>query len=382
MGKPPPLCSTSPPRNHGRPASAAASRAVVLHHGVVVDVSDGAPLVRVQTHGREVSDDDGLEVHHQVPAERRVVHPGQQQQARRLDGATRHDDQLGIPGARDAVRPDELDAGGSPALRDDAADVGLGHQLGPPRRHGLGQQRHRVTLGVDGAAEERAVAAVVASRTAVVGDAVGRRRRLVGMQADLLGRGRRQQRPVHRCPGRHRIRTGAPGGERVGTLAPGDPDGPLHLGVIGLELVVVERPVVDGRSILGTIGGAEPEVLLPEARHLAVGVGAATADGGRDGVHLAHVRVLPLVRRAAERPRLDQRVGAEEVAGDELDLVVGVVARRLGHVVGIEEMVAALLHDDDGPPGPGEHLGRRGAAGAGADDDGVGRHGCDTSASL
>ena len=27
MGKPPPLCSTSPPRNQGRPASAAASRA-------------------------------------------------------------------------------------------------------------------------------------------------------------------------------------------------------------------------------------------------------------------------------------------------------------------------------------------------------------------
>ena len=35
--------------------------------------------------------------------ERRVVQPGEQEEARRLDGAARHDDQLGLPGVRDAV---------------------------------------------------------------------------------------------------------------------------------------------------------------------------------------------------------------------------------------------------------------------------------------
>ena len=114
---------------------------------------------------------------------------------------------------------DVLDPGGPPALGDDAAHVGLGHQLGPPRRHGLGQQRHRVALGVDRAAEEGAEAAVVAGRPAVVGDAVGRRRRLVGVQADLLGGGRRQHRAVHRRARRHRVRARPPGGERVGALA-------------------------------------------------------------------------------------------------------------------------------------------------------------------
>ncbi len=79
-------------------------RAVVLDHGVVVHVGDGAALVRVQPHGREVPDDDGLEVHHQVLAERRVVQPREEEEARRLDGAARHDDQLGLPGVR-VARP-------------------------------------------------------------------------------------------------------------------------------------------------------------------------------------------------------------------------------------------------------------------------------------
>ena len=128
----------------------------------------------------------------------------------------------------------------------------------------------------------------------------------------------------------------------------------------------------------------EPEVLLAKARHLAVGVGAAAADARRNGVHLADVRVLAFVGVPAERPRLDQRVRAEEEALDELDLVVRVVARRPGHVVGVEQVVAALLHDDDRPAGTREHLGHGGAAGTRADDDGVRRsaHGSDTSASV
>ena len=173
-------------------------RRLVLHHGVVVHVRHGAPLVGVQTQLREVPDDDRLEVAHQVPTEGGVLHAREEEDARRLDGAARHDDELGVHGPGDAIGPDELDAGGPPALRDDPAHVGLGHELGPAGGHGPGQQRHRIALGVNRAAEERAEAAVVAGGPPVVGDAVGRRRRLVGMEPDLLRRGRRQHRAVHR----------------------------------------------------------------------------------------------------------------------------------------------------------------------------------------
>ena len=139
MGSPPPLCSTRPPRNQGSPAPSAASRErVVLHHGVVVHVGDGPALVGVQAQVREVADDDGLEVHHQVAAEGRVLQTGEQEDARRLDGTAGHDDELGVHRARGAVRPDELDAGGRAALCDDPAHVGLGHQLGPAGGHGPG----------------------------------------------------------------------------------------------------------------------------------------------------------------------------------------------------------------------------------------------------
>ena len=311
-----------------------------------------------------------------------MLQAGQEQEARRLDRAAGHDHEIGVHRVRDAVGPDVLDPGGPAPVRDDAADVRLGHELGPAGRHGLGQERHRVALGVDRAAEERAEAAVVASRAAVVGDAVGGRRRLVGVEPDLLRRRGRQHGAVHGRPRRHRIGARAPGCERVGPGASGHADGPLHLGVVRLELVVVERPVVDRRLLLRPVGGAEPEVLLPEARHLAVGVRPATTDRGGDGVDLADVYVLPLVGRAPEGARLDEGIGPEEVAGDELDLVVGVVARGLRRVVAVEEVVTPLLHDHHRPAGAGQHLGRGRAARSGPDDHRVGGHGCDTWASL
>ncbi len=354
IGRPPPLCSTRPPRNHGRPAPAAASR--VRSSWTMASSCTWVterPLCGCRRRFGKCPTTIVWKCTIRYLPSAGCSSPERRRRRGVSMAPARHDDQLGFPGVRDPVRPHELDAGGPPALGDDAAHVGLGHQLGPPRGHGPGQQRHRVALGVDGAAEEGAEAAVVAGRPPVVGDAVGRRRRLVGVQADLLGGGRRQHGAVHRRPGGHRVGAGPPGGERVGALAARDADGPLDLGVVRLELVVVERPVVDRGALLRAVGGEEPEVLLPEARHLAVGVGPAAPDRRRDGVHLADVRVLALVRRAAEGPRLDERVGPEEVARDELDLVVGVVARRLGQVVGVEQMVAALLHDDDGPARPG-----------------------------
>ena len=357
-------------------------RALVLHHGVVVHVGDRPPLVRVQEQVREVPDDDRLEVAHQVATEGRVLEPREEQDARRLDRAAGHDDELGVHGAGHAVGTDELDARRRAPLCHDTAHVGLSHELDPTCGHGPGEQGHRVALGVDRAAEERAEPAVVARGPPVVGDAVGRRRRLVGMEPDLLGGGRGQHGPVHGGPGCHGVGARPPGGKGVRTLPACHADGPLHLGVERLELVVVDGPVVDGRTLLRTVGGEEAEVLFPEARHLAVGVGSAAPDSRRDGVHLAHVRVLALVGGPAEGPRLDQRVGSEEVARDELDLVVRVVTCRPGHVVGVEQVVPPLLHDHHRPARPRQHLGRGGPAGPGPDDDGVGCHGWDTSASL
>ena len=338
--------------------------------------------MRVQAQRREVPHHDGLEVHHEVASERRVLEPRQEEQPWRLDGAAGHDHQVGRHGVGLAGRVDVLDPGRPPSLDEDPADAGLGHQLQTAGRHGPGQQGHRVALGVDGAAEERAVAAVVAGGPAVVGDAVRRGRRFVGMQAHLLRRGRRQQRAVHGRTRGHRVGTAAPGGERVRALAARHADGPLDLGVVRLELVVLERPVVDVGALLRAAGRAQVKVLFPEAGHLAVGVHAAAADGGRDGVDLAHVCVLAVGRRDPEGPWLDERIGPEEIARDELDLVVGIVATRLGHVVGIEQVVAPLLQHAHGPTGPGEHLGRGGAARTRTDDEGLVRHACDTSASL
>ena len=311
-----------------------------------------------------------------------MLQAGEEQDARRLDRTAGHDHEVRVHRVRHAVGPDVLDPGGPAPTGDDAADVGLGHELGPAGRHGLRQEGHGVALGVDGTAEERAEAAVVAGRAPVVGDAVGRRRRLVGVEPDLLRRSRREHGAVHGRPGRHRVGARPPGRERVGPLASGHADGPLDFGVVRLELVVVDRPVVDRGVLLRAIGREEPEVLLPEAGHLAVGVRPATADRGGDRVHLTDMGVLPLVRRAPERAGLDERIRTEEVAGDELDLVVGVVAGGLRGVVGVEEVVAPLLHDDHRPAGAGQHLGRRRTPRSRTDDDRVGRHGWDTSASL
>ncbi len=95
MGRPPPACSTRPPRIHGSPARRGRGpRSVVLDHGVVVDVGHRRGPCEGAGAGREVPDDDGLEVHHEMAAEGGVFQPRQQQQARRLDGPAGHDDHL------------------------------------------------------------------------------------------------------------------------------------------------------------------------------------------------------------------------------------------------------------------------------------------------
>jgi hypothetical protein len=187
-------------RRRGRGA-----RGVILHHGVVVDVRDGPALIGVETQIVEVADDEGLEVHHEVPPQCGVLQPRQEQEPRRLDGPAGHDDHLGLHGPLDPVGAHVVDPRGAAPLDAYPRDEGLGHQLGPAGRHGLGQEGHRVTLGVDRAAVEGAVAAVVAGGSAVVGDAVGRRGGLVGVEPDPFGGRGRQRGAVHRRARGHRV---------------------------------------------------------------------------------------------------------------------------------------------------------------------------------
>ena len=98
---------------------------------------------------------------------------------------------------------------------------------------------------------------------------------------------------------------------------------------------------------------------------------AAAADGGRQVVHLAGQEPVAVGLGAAVGARLEQRVGAEQVAAERGDLVVGEVAERLVRRLERQQVVAALLEDDHRPAGRRQDLGDRGAAGAGADDDGV-----------
>ena len=153
----------------------------------------------------------------------------------------------------------------------------------------------------------------------------GRRRHAVG-----AGRGAVRVQPARSaaaeredgartCPGRAASGT-APLRQAAKGFAPASPATPMsrsHGGVVRLEVVVADRPVARRRRPRRGPGRSRSvEVLLSEARQLAVGVEAATADGGRQVVHLADEQSLAVLRSAPVGARLEQRIGAEEVAPD------------------------------------------------------------------
>jgi hypothetical protein len=146
---------------------------------------------------------------------------------------------------------------------------------------------------------------------------------------------------------------------------------PLGRRVVRLHLVVVDGPVDERRPVDRSGRGHRLEVVLTEAGQLAVGVEAAAPHGGGQVVDVADVEPLAVVLGAAERPRLQPRVGSEEVPAHELQLVVRDVAERSEGSFEREEMVAALLQQQHRPAGTGQHLGRSRARGPGADDDRV-----------
>ena len=109
----------------------------------------------------------------------------------------------------------------------------------------------------------------------------------------------------HVRPRRHGIRARPPRRERVGGVVAGHADGALGLGVVRLELVVVDRPVDDVGALDRSELGSGPEIDLAQARQLAVGVEAAAADRRREVVHVAGEDPIAVLDGAAERPRLE-----------------------------------------------------------------------------
>ena len=172
-------------------------------------------------------------------------------------------------------------------------------------------------------------------------------------------------------PGGIGNRRAAPGGERVGAVLAGHPERSLDGGVVRFEVGVPQRPVRHRRAVDRATRRVEVEVLLPEAGELGVGVHPAAADGRRQVVDLTGEQALAVAGRSAVGAWLEARVGAEQVAARQSDLVVGEVAQRLVRCLEVDQVVAALLQDDHRPPGGREHLGGGRPARTRADDDGV-----------
>lgn len=204
------------------------------------------------------------------------------------------------------------------------------------------------------------------------------------MEPGPLGSTHRQHCAVHVGARRHRERSGTPRRERIGLLA-GDAHQTLGLGVVRLEFGVVERPVVDARTVDGTERAEQVEVFLAEPWQLAIGVHAATADGARQRVDVSGHESVAVGLGAPIGARFDDRVGTEEVAVGELQLVVGVVAERAERRLQRQQVVPPLLQDDHRPARRGERVSGGRPGRTGSDDDRVAvvvGHGSCTSPSV
>ena len=346
---------------------------VVGNDRVVHEVRDRAAAVRVEPE-REDAEHVRLQVvHEEAPDDVGVADTRAQQQARRLERATGDDDVPGADLAGVAVGADRSHAAGLArrAVEHDVGDDRVRPNLALAGAQCLAERRDRVALRLDRATEERAETAVVARGTAVVLDAVDAGRCSVRVVPELRRRLRGERRAVHVRARRHRIRVGAPRSERVRGVVTGDADDPLGLGVVRLELVVVERPVDDVGTLERAELGAHAEVDLAKARQLAVSVEAPAADRRRQVVDGTGPDPVAVGFSPAVGARLEQGIGTEEVPELELQLVVADVPERPVRLVEREEVVRALLEHDDRPPALGEHLGRGRSRGARADDDRV-----------
>ena len=143
----------------------------------------------------------------------------------------------------------------------------------------------------------------------------------------------------------------------------GNPELPLDLAEIGLQVLVAERPVREVRARDVAVQRLEHEVRFPRPRDPARPVVRATTD------QLRRRRELKAFRRGllvvAQRSRVQIGIGPQVIAVDELQFVAGEVLLRL--------QPRALVEGDDLHAGLAQHLHCGTATRAQADDNCVNR---------
>ncbi len=138
--------------------------------------------------------------------------------------------------------------------------------------------------------------------------------------------------------------------------------------VVRLEIGVLDGPVLDRRPVDRSELTPQVEVDLAESRKLPVGVHATPADRAREVVHVAREQPRAVTVVATESAGLEEGIGTEEVAVDELQLVVRVVAFGFVGRFELDEVVAPFLEHDAVPPRGGDCFGERRTARPGAHD--------------
>ena len=192
-----------------------------------------------------------------------------------------------------------------------------------------------------------------------------------------FGGGRRDDGHRHVVARRHREGVAAPGRKGVAPRVAGDAERLLDSCVVRLQLGVLDGPILDVRAVDRPPLTSQSKILLTEPGELGVCVDPAATDRRREVVDLAGEDPVSVSRGAAVGARLEDWVGAEQMAPRERDLVVGKMPQRFVRRLRIDEVVAAFLQDDHRPSRRAQHLGCGRPPGSGPDHDHVAVGGAD-----
>ena len=336
-----------------------------------------------------------LEVEHEVASDlvaRVAEHVArrcrrEEAQPRRLDRARGEDEGVGVRAAERAGAVEVFDGAHVPAVVHEARGGRVEAELTPRAPERAAQGRHgRRALGVVGAAESAAVAAVHAGGPPSVDARVDRCRVGVRLeQPTVEGRAprafREQQAEVHRHARRHGVGRAARRGEGV-VVRPLHAVEPLRLRVAGLELRIGERPVrevgavhVVPEAVHREAGRASDELLHRtlevevdgvEARGLAIGVLERAAHRPGQQIHVG-MDACCCGSVAAEGARLEETLRIEVGADGVLELVVAVRGEREPRLIETREGIVPGFEDEHAETRRGEDRGRGATARSAAD---------------
>ena len=290
----------------------------------------------------------------------RGAHAADEEQPGGLD-RTRGEDDVARPHREAAAAARELRTDDGASLRDQPDGGGAGEQVAAAGRHSADDRRVvGAVLGVGVAREADAGPAADARRPPSVGHRVDQQRHRTGGQTELAGAAREHRLGGVRRQRRHRVATAARAVVGARLVRPADAHLPLDPVVVGLEVLVADRPVGEGLAV----GRAHAEVLGAEPPRLRAVHARPAADRERVSVPL---RLGRANRGAGDEPRVALR--------RQIDLALepgphAGAARVVEREVGAAQELAAL-HEQHAVPGLGEHTRRDAAARARPDHDRV-----------